>query len=346
MSQEWLLAQLASRFGWNEDVLNPEALGRALERCRGEAGLERYVARLLGDEQEFLGLAEEFLVPETWFFREPQLFEHLPDEVRRRRLSSPNPVRLLSLPCSSGEEAYSMVIALLAASFPEAAFTIEAVDLSQAALGRAATGIYRDYSFRGGDAYRQTYFEAVEGGWQILPRLTRLVRWRRANLLGPTAFVPGAYDLACCRNLLIYLDQPARERAFRALHSLLDEDGLLYVGLCELALPPQQLFVHHPTAGPAAFRRLSAQPVAPLPRLPASRPPRPVVEPKSARVLVKSEPTPGRAGVEGLRRAIYLDPEDHLAMLELALYEEQAGRTQVAMRLRQRAWRVKERAGW
>src|SRR5439155_126273 len=98
-------------------------------------------------------LLESVVVTETWFFRDRNPFAMVARLAREQWLPShpTAPMRLLSVPCSSGEEPYSLVMALLDAGVPTTRFQIDAADISSRALARAKQGIYGKNSFRGND---------------------------------------------------------------------------------------------------------------------------------------------------------------------------------------------------
>ena len=101
------------------------------------------------------------VVTETWFFREKQPFAALVRLVIEEWLPAhpTGRLRLLSVPCSSGEEPYSMAMALMDAGFPAARFEISAVDISARALAFAQRAIYGRNSFRGADLdFRTRHF--------------------------------------------------------------------------------------------------------------------------------------------------------------------------------------------
>jgi chemotaxis protein methyltransferase WspC len=192
------------------------------------------------------------------------------------------PLRVLSLPCASGEEPYSLVMALLDAGVPSERFQVEAVDISARALARAQRGVYGKNAFRGKDlAFRDRYFQPSKEGFVLAPAIRQSVRFSQANLLSDT-FLPGhaIYDFIFCRNLLIYFDRPMQRRALAKIQRLLAPSGVLFVGPVEQPVVLDQGFVSAtiPTAfasrkaGHAAHRqrlaRLSRRPAMP-PRLQA-----------------------------------------------------------------------------
>jgi chemotaxis protein methyltransferase WspC len=196
-----------------------------------------YLERLRADEGEFRNLVEELVVLESWFFRDVQPFECLRWFVGERRSS--RPLRLLSVPCGTGEEPYSMALTLLASGLALDEFTIDGIDLSRRALARAAEGVYGPRSFREPAAWaapachRHLYAEgeAIHVGREVRER----VRFREGNLAdrGFLAGERGTYDVIFCRNLFIYFTEEARRTALTHLHRLLAKDGLLYLGHTE-----------------------------------------------------------------------------------------------------------------
>ena len=136
---------------------------------------------------------------------------------------------MLSLPCSSGEEPYSIAMALLDAGVPASRFQIDALDISERVVQFARRGLYGRNSFRG-DAldYRDRYFTETGDGHQLSAQVMERVRFQSGNLFdaGLLAHAP-AYDFVFCRNLLIYFDQATQERAVQVLRRHTREDGVV-----------------------------------------------------------------------------------------------------------------------
>jgi chemotaxis protein methyltransferase WspC len=226
---------LARRIGLDPATLGLSVLSTAVSDAMRALGLtdpHAYADRLAERPAEFAALAERLVVSETWFFRGAGLF----DELARAVATWPSrPFRALSLPCSTGEEPYSLAIALLEAGLDPKGWVIDALDLSGRLLEAARRGVYRDFSFRQTDpALRARYFRPVAGGWELIPGLRGLVRFAVGNVLDPALPASGGpYDLVLCRNLLIYLTPPARQQAVATLERLLTPGGLLAVGHAE-----------------------------------------------------------------------------------------------------------------
>jgi chemotaxis protein methyltransferase WspC len=187
------------------------------------------------------------VVTETWFFREKHPFAALARLVTEEWLPAhpAEALRLLSVPCASGEEPYSMAMTLLDAGVPASRFLIDAVDLSARALAFAQRALYGRNSFRGAELdFRNRYFRPARGGYVLNPEVRRLVRFERGNILSDSC-LPGAgiYDFIFCRNLLIYFDRPTQDETLAKLRRLLAAGGALFTGAAELPLALENGFV-------------------------------------------------------------------------------------------------------
>jgi chemotaxis protein methyltransferase WspC len=203
----------------------------------GAATMEEYWDRLRGSRGELQELIEVVVVPETWFSRDREAFAELTRVAREEwRPNRPAAIRrLLSVPCSTGEEPYSMAMALLDADFSPERFVIDAVDISERSLTQARRGVYGKNSFRGSDlAFRDRYFEPVADGHRANDIVRRAVRFRQGNVLADD-LLAGAepYDAIFCRNLLIYFDEATQDRTIAKLRRMLADDGVLFVGPAE-----------------------------------------------------------------------------------------------------------------
>jgi chemotaxis protein methyltransferase WspC len=232
---------LRARLGIDPASLGAGTIEQAIAgrmRALGSDDLSAYATRIGADAEQFQALAEKISVPETWFFRGGiDLFTHLAAVIRQplSNLVRGSPFRVLSAPCSSGEEAYSLGLALAEAGVPSSACAIEGIDISRTALEKARRGRFRDFSFRQTDPeLRERYFRYEESGWEIAPGLRDSVRFRQGNLV-ESAILAGEqpYDLIFCRNLLIYLHRAARVRVLDNLLRSLAPNGLLCTGHAE-----------------------------------------------------------------------------------------------------------------
>jgi chemotaxis protein methyltransferase WspC len=213
---------------------------RSRMRRLGLDNHEDYLNLLRKSPAEWNTLIETMVVTETWFFREKQPFAALVRLVIEEWLPAhpEGRLRLLSVACSSGEEPYSMAMALLDAGFPAARFEISAVDISARALAFAQRAVYGRNSFRGADLdFRTRHFRPVTAGYALNPAVRNQVRFWRGNFLHENCLAEtGVYDFIFCRNLLIYFDRPTQNKALAKLQTLLTADGVLFTGSAELPL--------------------------------------------------------------------------------------------------------------
>jgi chemotaxis protein methyltransferase WspC len=252
------------RLGLEPAALGPSGLTRAVEtrvRATRSPSVEAYLPLLLASA-EANALAGELAIPETWFFRGGRrLFDGLADFLLRRSARTPGkPARALSIPCSTGEEPYSLAIALYERLAPPDAVRIDAVDVSAPHLERGTAGLYPDASFReSGINPRPTHFAPAADRWQLLPHLRQAVQFRQANVTD-TSFLPGEppYDLIICRNLFIYLTADGRKRAMAHLDRLLAPDGRLCLSAAEADRLPAGKFAHDGPNEFCVFVRASA----------------------------------------------------------------------------------------
>lgn len=251
-----LRALLASKIGFDPDVLGPAFLESVMRRCEQSGdmqGWRQFLQSASAGGPDWERLLQEIVVSETWFFRDEQPFESIAERVSERwRQGRGAPSRIFSCPCSTGEEPYSIAIALTDAGLPGAAFHIEAADVSPDAVRRARAGRFAERSFRGNKRNLAGYFiEGEDGRRELKAELRRMVHFRVANLLDLSSVELAPYDIVLCRNLLIYLHEDARQVVMSILQAVLADDGILIVGHAEAALALQQGF--RPVGDPGAF---------------------------------------------------------------------------------------------
>ncbi|MBG0845590.1 chemotaxis protein CheR [Pseudomonas chengduensis] len=290
---------LKSRIGLEAESVGRTVIERAVRQrmsALGQQNLEGYWTTLGGSSREQQALVEAVVVPETWFFRYPESFNTLASlaQERHAQLHGGRPLRLISLPCSSGEEPYSIAMTLLDAGFSAEQFQIEALDVSDKVLEQARKGLYGRNSFRGDAlAFRDRFFhEQDAGGFLLDERVRACVRLRTGNLLDPSLFAgEPSYDFIFCRNLLIYFDRPTQVRVLELLKRQLQEGGTLFIGPAEASLASQNGLQALGRQQTFAFRLAPAQPVISVPtRAPASRPRPAAVIP--TRAIQPSRPRP------------------------------------------------------
>ena len=262
MTDNPIHALLQKSMGLQVESIGAHSVERAVNRRSKALGLAdrtAYLEILKTVPEELKELVEEVVVPETWFFRDATPFAAMVEYVLGpwRSRHAGQTLRLLSAPCSSGEEPYSLAMALLTAGWPRDKFRIEAIDISRRALKRAQEGKYTENSFRGDSlAYRDQYFTREDGKYAVSPRVKEKVCFHHGNLLDP-AFMAGMgiFDIVFCRNVLIYFDEAARNKAISSLNHVVAGDGLLFTGHAEASLFLDSPFKATPYRQAFAFAR-------------------------------------------------------------------------------------------
>jgi chemotaxis protein methyltransferase CheR len=247
---EWKLLTdlIQDRFGLTFDGVRTEILESRLQPRLRDLHL-----RSLRDYYQFLRFHPERdaefgrLTPlitnnETYFFREAHHFDilvrHIVPELRPALRS--RPLRILSAACSSGEEAYSIVIALQNGGLELAGvrWEVDACDLNPDRIAQARQAVYDAGSLRACDEdARRRYFRDVGGRFELRERCRKGVRFFPANLLAPNGtFGWGTYDVIFCRNMLIYFGEEAFDGTIGLFARSLAPGGYLLLGHSESLL--------------------------------------------------------------------------------------------------------------
>lgn len=199
-------------------------------------------------------LAARLTVGETYFFREPDLFETLEKQILPKliaeRRSVDKRIRVWSAGCSTGEEAYSIAI-LLKRLIPDISgwnVAIIGTDINPNALSKASVGRYGEWSFRGtARSFRDMYFKKTgDGLYEISGALKRMVSFSYLNL-AEDAYPSllnntNAMDLIFCRNVLMYFSHERALKAVNGFHNCLVHGGWLALSPAESIRDLTRLF--------------------------------------------------------------------------------------------------------
>ncbi|NOY62017.1 MAG: hypothetical protein GXP10_02475 [Gammaproteobacteria bacterium] len=215
------------------------AVARRMEACN-ELDMIAYCLLLRRSLHERQAMINEVMVPETWFFRDQTPFLYLKNFIDSEWLPN-NPgktLRVLSMPCSTGEEPYSLAMLLMDSLLDRDDFTIDALDVSSRALNAAKKACYSANAFRGDDVgFRERYFHKVGSSYQLNRSVRDHVTFHLGNILEklPERVIGGEnrYDVIFCRNVLIYFDRATQQRVVNTLECLLRHGGRLFVGHAE-----------------------------------------------------------------------------------------------------------------
>jgi len=208
-------------------------------RSQGFGSFLQYYYALKDGRGEWDQAWEALSVQETYFWREMSqivaLVELVVPEWFREHSS---PFRIWCAACATGEEPYTIALALLEAGLGGLAIEIAGSDASLAALEKAERGVYREKSFRAlPPGLRQKYFEPVPEGWKLSAEVKQRVSFKRANLFEPGEVAPLAYAQAVfCRNVFIYFSRHAIRQTVAMMAAKMPPGAHLFVGASESLL--------------------------------------------------------------------------------------------------------------
>lgn len=262
---------------------------------------EEYQQRLEQDADECQRLIEAAAVPETWFHRDQVAFETLAKLAKDRLQKDPTPLRILCLPCSTGEEAYTIAAVLTEAGLTPEQFTLDAVDISRSAIAAAQAGEYKAPAFRKApEDFRTKHFTALsEDSWKLNAPWKDSVRFQAGNLLQLESFFNGeAYDFVFNRNLLIFFARPDQAKGLASLRKLIKPDGVIFVAAGEGGI-----FLAN------GFRTLRIPHAFAFRLAPPRQEPKPKPEPKEADKSQEKEPTSEAASEPGTETEAKPDQE-------------------------------------
>jgi two-component system, chemotaxis family, CheB/CheR fusion protein len=274
-----VFAQLRARTGRDFDPYKRSTILRRIHRrmqMRQVEELTDYIELLRAEPDEVRALGDDLLITVTNFFRDPEVFDALAADVLPRLFEGRedgDTIRVWSVGCATGEEAYSLAILML----EEAArrevrprLQIFASDLHERSLERARDGFYPgDIEVDVTEDRLSRFFHRDEGGYRIRQEVRELIVFAPHNLLNHPPF--SRLDLIACRNMLIYLQRDAQKDVIELFHYALRPGGVLVLGSSE-TLEPSELFrVEH--KGHCIFRRRTgASPKSRLPGFPRGLP--------------------------------------------------------------------------
>lgn len=249
-SQEGLaqfLALIEKRLGfecaeWQKQKL-PHVLRERARRALRSGDQQDYLnwlATLDSSHSEFMAIAGDLTVGETYFFREPKAFEALTQHVLGELLAKEHkhPLRFLSAGCASGEEPYTLALLLRKALGESAAERVQivGVDISTAALQKAENAVYSAWSLRATPHdVRRECFSPKGQDFLLRASIRSMVRFYTKNLLAPEHSFRdiGRFHVIFCRNVTIYFSPQAIVQTIGLLTHLLHPGGYLFLGHSE-----------------------------------------------------------------------------------------------------------------
>ena len=236
-----IFAQIRARTGRDFTRYKRSTILRRIQRRMQLAHIEEladYLAWLREELNEVRALADDFLITVTNFFRDPEVAERLETDVIPQLFEGKGPgetVRVWSVGCATGEEAYTLAMLLLEEAARHEAppeIQIFASDLHEHSLQKAREGFYPGDIETDVSAERlRRFFIKENGGYRIRKEVREHVVFAPHNLLGDPPF--SKLDLITCRNVLIYLQREVQRDVLDLFHYALNPDGFLVLGTSE-----------------------------------------------------------------------------------------------------------------
>ncbi|TCO79786.1 CheR family methyltransferase [Marinisporobacter balticus] len=197
---------------------------------------EEYYNAMNTDKKLFDEFINYLTINVSEFFRNPSQWTLLQEEIFPMLLKNNKRLKLWSSACSTGEEPYSLVMAL-SEHLPLSAIKILATDIDKEAINKAKNGIYSKKSIENVPTHlANKYFETVGESYRISENIKKCVQFKQHNLLDDA--YPDQCDLIVCRNVMIYFTEESKEIMYKKFHKALNDKGILFVGSTEQIILP------------------------------------------------------------------------------------------------------------
>jgi chemotaxis protein methyltransferase CheR len=222
-----------------------------------------YLCSPEGDSEEFNRMIDAVTTNKTDFFREPDHFNILinnvlPELAESENFSERKFLRLWSAGCSTGEEAYTLAMVLTDYfSGMRDRFSILATDISMRVLQTGTEAIYTENMIQAiplpmKKKYIMRGTGEKSGLFRIVPDLREKVRFMQLNLMSNEFNIGGQMDIIFCRNVIIYFDKETQVRLFKKIYDNLVPGGYLFIGSSETLHGVNSDFI---PAGPTVYRK-------------------------------------------------------------------------------------------
>lgn len=235
---------LSLRLGLSLEEVRLDTLASLLERRASalRSPVAAYIASLedRANQTELRAVAIELTVSETYFFRHAEQLRAFADVALPERLAArgdAKQLRILSVGCASGEEPYTLAILLRDRGIDPGRGSIRAVDVSPAALAKAARATYSPWALRETPtAVQSRWFEPTERDYRLDPSIREMVTFEERNLAeddGASLFAAASYDIIFFRNVVMYFTPAHAAECVRRITRALVPRGFLFLGHAE-----------------------------------------------------------------------------------------------------------------
>ncbi|MDQ6764341.1 MAG: PAS domain S-box protein, partial [Bacteroidota bacterium] len=253
-SYRQILSLLRLRFGADFNFYKQTTIRRRILRRLAILKIEKianYLKYLQQNSEEHELLFQDLLIPVTSFFRDPETFEKICDDIFPELIKDTpmatgavNPLRIWVAGCSTGEEAYSLAMCLyelLSNKASSIKVQIFATDISGPTIAKARAGVYNMRQLHEvSDIRLQQFFTKTDGHYQVKKIIRDMCVFATHNFLKDPPFAK--IDLISCRNVLIYMEPFLQKKVFSIFHYALNPKGFLLLGKSETAGAASELF--------------------------------------------------------------------------------------------------------
>lgn len=190
---------------------------------------KEYVALIKKDKEKFEQFVNFLTINVSEFYRNPEQWEILDKNIFPALIKRfGKNLKVWSAACSTGDEPYSLVMAL-SRHLPLSQIRITATDIDKQVLDKARMGLYNEKSIASVPAdFKKKYFTKIGNSYQISDEIKRQVEFKEHNLLRDS--YPTGCHLIVCRNVLIYFTEEAKEEIYKKFNSALASQGVLFIG--------------------------------------------------------------------------------------------------------------------
>lgn len=234
-----------------KDILNIDLDGYKLDRVerRTKSLMRRYQVenfsqciRLIKHDSEFKdAYLNHFTINTSEFFRNPENFTFLKEEIFPKLFREKKKVNIWSAPCSNGSEPYTLAIILKELGFDQSRFNIYATDLDYAILDSARQAEYRENSLKNiSDDLLNKYFKESSDGktFALSPEIKKLVKFEQKDLINVR--FKSNWDLILSRNFFIYLTKDMKDQLTKKFIRVLNPGGYFFLGNTEYIFSPEK----------------------------------------------------------------------------------------------------------
>ena len=240
---DYLLKLLKDNAGWDFDDEEYFIIDKKIYnfvREKGYASVEELIAELkMGQRALLWQVVEALALSETSFYRDYKVFKNFEDAILphiKELNRGAKKLRIWSLGCSSGQETYSVAMAVRnsLSSIKDWDIKIIGTDLSTASITKAQHGLYNQFEIQMGLNARMIInnFHQERGGWMVNDDIADMVEFRRYNLMEDLTFME-KFDIILCRNVLHFFDKETQRKHLEKIYTRQAEGGFLYLGYNE-----------------------------------------------------------------------------------------------------------------